>query len=266
MTERRNTHRRPGLVVITLSAIAVAFFAIPLVGMARRVAWSTLATDLTSPEALGALRLSIVCSVSATVLAVVFGLPLSWVLARVPFRGKALVRALILLPLVLPPVVGGIALLSAFAKRGMIGSHLYDWFGIQFTFSPAGVVLAETFVALPFFVITVEAALRSMDMRYEQVALSLGATRWTAFRRVTVPLVLPSLIAGGILSWARALGEFGATITFAGNVGGRTRTLPLAVYLFLESKPETAFALSLLMLAVSMCVLIAMRGRWLDQL
>ena len=168
-----------------------------------------------------------------------------------------------LLPLVLPPVVGGVALLSAFSRRGILGEHLYDWFGLQLTFTTAGAILAETFVALPFFVITVEAGLRSMDRRYEDVASSLGADRWTVFRRVTLPLVAPSLVAGAVLSWARALGEFGATITFAGNIIGRTQTLPLAVYLQLESDPDTAIALSLVLLVVSLTVIVSLRDRWL---
>lgn len=257
--------RRPPVAVVAVAALAVTIFALPLVGLLQRAAWSNLWDDLTSPEALSAIRLSVVCSLSAAALSVLLGLPLSWVLARVAFPGKAFVRALVLLPLVLPPVVGGVALLSAFSKRGIAGEHLFNWFGVQLTFSTAGVVLAETFVALPFFVITVEAALRSMDARFEQVAHTLGAGRWTTFRHVTVPLIAPSLVAGTVLSWARALGEFGATITFAGNVEGVTRTLPLAVYLFLENHPETALALSLVLLAISLVVLVSMRGRWLDR-
>lgn len=247
-----------------MAALAVALFALPLAGLVKQTAWSRLWQDLSTPEARDAMRLSLVCSTSAAALAVLLGLPLSWTLARVAFPGKSLVRALVLLPLVLPPVVGGVALLSAFAKRGIVGRHLFDWFGLQLTFSTWGVVLAETFVALPFFVITVEAALRSMDTRYEQVASTLGASRWFTFRRVTVPLIAPSLVAGVVLSWARALGEFGATITFAGNVEGETRTLPLAVYLFLETHPDTALALSLVLLAISLVVLVTMRSRWLE--
>ena len=190
-------------------------------------------------------------------------MPLAWVLARVRFPGRALVRGLVLLPLVLPPVVGGVALLTAFSRRGLLGEHLYDWFGVQLTFSTAGVVLAEAFVALPFFVITVEAGLRSMDRRYEEAATTLGARPFTVFRRVTLPMVAPSMIAGAVLSWARALGEFGATITFAGNIVGRTQTLPLAVYQELVTDPDVAVALSLVLLAVSLTVIVSMRDRWL---
>jgi molybdate transport system permease protein len=257
--------RRPPIAVVAVAALAVLFFALPLLGLLRRASWSTIATDLTTPAALDALRLSLLCSLGATVLSVVLGLPLAWTLARVPFPGKAVVRALVLLPLVLPPVVGGVALLAAFSRRGLVGEPLYDWFGFQLTFTTWGAVLAETFVALPFFVITVEGALRSMDGRYEDVAATLGARRLTTFRRVTLPLILPSLVAGAVLAWARALGEFGATITFAGNIEGRTQTLPLAVYLLLESNADVAVALSLVLLAVSLLVIVLLRDRWLER-
>ncbi len=160
-------------------------------------------------------------------------------------------------------MVGGVALLAAFSRRGIVGGYLYDWFGIQLTFTTAGAILAETFVALPFFVITVEAGLRSMDRRYEDVAATLGAGRRVTFRRVTLPMIAPAVIAGTVLSWARALGEFGATITFAGNIVGRTQTLPLAVYLQLESNPDVAVALSLVLLVVSLTVIVSLRERWL---
>jgi molybdate transport system permease protein len=257
--------RRPPLAVVVVAVLAVAFFALPLVGLVKQASWSTLWDDLTSPEARSAIWLSIVCSLSATALSVFFGLPLAWTLARLPFPGKAFVRALVLLPLVLPPVVGGIALLSAFSKTGLLGQHLFDWFGLQFTFTTLGAVLAETFVALPFFVITVEAALRSMDVRYEDVAATLGAPRWTTFRRVTLPLILPSVVAGAVLSWARALGEFGATITFAGNIQGTTQTLPLSIYLLEQNRPQTAVALSLVLLALSLVVIVLLRDRWLER-
>lgn len=245
------------------AALAVAFFAVPLAALLVRAPWSSLLTNLNTPEALDAMGLSLFTSVLAAGLAVVLGLPLAWCLARVEFPGRSVVRALVLLPMVLPPVVGGVALLGAFARSAPIGGWLYDTFAVQLTFSTAGVVLAETFVALPFFVITVEAALRSMDRRYEEVASTLGANPSTTFRRVTVPMVAPSLVAGTVLAWARALGEFGATITFAGNIAGRTRTLPLAVYLELESDPEMAVSLSLVLLAVSLLVIVSLRERWL---
>ncbi|MGZ4706653.1 MAG: ABC transporter permease [Acidimicrobiales bacterium] len=259
--------RRPPILVVVVALVAVAFFALPLVGLLQKASWSTLGDDLTTAVARDALRLSLVCSLSATALSVLFGLPLAWVLARVQFPGKPLVRGLVLLPLVLPPVVGGVALLAAFSNRGLVNNWLDALFGVrvQLTFTTAGAILAETFVALPFFVITVEAALRSMDRRYEDVAATLGAGRWTAFRRVTLPMILPSVVAGAVLAWARALGEFGATITFAGNIVGRTQTLPLAVYLQLESNPDVAIALSLVLLFVSLLLIVSLRDRWLQR-
>ena len=251
------------LVAVLLALVAVAFFVLPLIALLQRAPWGEFWHDLSQPEARAAMKLSLVCSLWATALSIVFGVPLAYVLARQEFPGRALVRALVVLPMVLPPVVGGVALLYAFSvNHGLLGGWLYDTFGIQLTFSTAGAVLAETFVAMPFLVITVEAGLRSMDRRYEDAAASLGANRWTVFRRVTVPLIWPSLFAGAALAWARALGEFGATITFAGNIQGRTQTMPLAVYLFLETQQGTAIILSLVLLAVSVIVLVLLRDRW----
>jgi molybdate transport system permease protein len=241
----------------------VVFFALPLVGLLRRVPWSSLWDDLHEPAARDAVRLSIECSLWSTFFSVLFGVPLAYVLARSRFPGRSLVRALVVLPMVLPPVVGGVALLFAFQRtNGLVGGLIHDWLGFQFTFSKWGVVLAETFVAMPFLVITAEAGFRSMDRRYEDAAASLGAGRWTVFRRVTVPMVAPALVAGAALAWARALGEFGATITFAGNIQGRTQTTPLAVYLLLESNQGVAIALSLVLLAVSIVVLVSLRDHW----
>jgi molybdate transport system permease protein len=250
-------------VVLIAVGAALALLVLPIVSLLRQAAWSTLGADLTSPAALDALRLSMTTSLSATALVIALGLPLAWTLARVPFPGRAAVRALVLLPMVLPPVVGGVALLSAFSRSSPLGGWLYDQFGIQLTFSPAGVVLAESFVAMPFFVLTVEAALRSLDARYERVAAGLGASPRQVVGRVTLPLIAPAIAAGAVLAWARALGEFGATITFAGNIAGRTRTLPLAVYLALETDRESAIALSVVLLAVSFVILVALRDRWL---
>ncbi len=258
-----SSRRRPPLLVVAAASVAVLFFVLPLIGLIRRTSWSSLLDDLTTADSISALRLSLICSLSATALSVLFGMPLAWILARVSFPGRALVRGLVLLPLVLPPVVGGVALLSAFSRRGIVGEYLYDWLGIQLTFTTAGAILAETFVALPFFVITVEAGLRSMDRRYEDAATTLGARPFTVFRRVTFPLIAPTVIAGAVLSWARALGEFGATITFAGNIIGRTQTMPLAVYLQLEANPDVAIALSLVLLLVSLTVIVSLRDRWL---
>ena len=248
---------------VLAALVAFAFIVLPLVGLVQQVAWRHLWSDLSSPEATAALRLSLICSLWATAFAAILGVPLAWVLARVEFPGRAIVRALVLLPLVIPPVVGGVGLFYAFGRYGLVGQYLHDWFGVQLTFSTAGVVMAETFVAMPFLVITVEAALRSVDRRYEDAAATLGARRFTVARRVTLPLILPGLIAGAALAWARALGEFGATITFAGNIQGRTHTTPLAVYLLLESKPQVAVGLSIVLLAVCVAVLALLRERWL---
>ena len=259
--------RRPPVAVLALAGVAAAFFLLPLAGLAWRAPWRTLVDDLTTPEATTALRLSLVCSLWATLASVVAGLPLAWVLARVPFPGRRLLRALVLVPLVLPPVVGGLALLLAFGRRGLLGQVLDDWFGVTLPFTTAGAVLAETFVAMPFLVITAEAAFRNADVRFEEAARTLGAGRWTVFRRVTLPLTAPALAAGAVLAWARAVGEFGATITFAGNTPDRTTTIPLQVYLLLESgRLDSAIALSLVLLAVSVGVLALLRDRWTSAL
>lgn len=258
----RRRVRRPPATVVMVASFTTLFFALPLIGLLARARWTTLWADLTTPETLEALRLSVVCSVSAAGLSVVFGTPLAWVLARVGFPGRPLVRGLVLLPMVLPPVVGGVALLAVFSRRGPVGSWLFEVFGLQFTFTTLGAIMAATFVAMPFYVITVEAALRGMDRRVESAAASLGAGRMTVFRRVTLPAIAPSVVAGAVLAWARALGEFGATITFAGNIAGRTRTLPLAVYLALETDQQAAIALSIVLLVLSLVVLVALRDRW----
>jgi len=254
---------RPPVLFAVLAAVGVAFFVLPLVGLLSRAPWETALNDLSSPEALTALRLSFVISIAATVLALLLGVPLAWVYARVTFPGRDVVRALTTLPMILPPVVGGVALLFAFGRRGLFGEALDTLFGIRLPFTTAGAVLAATFVAMPFLVLTVEAGLRSMDRRYEDAARTLGAGRWLVFRGVTLPLIAPSVFAGAVLCWARALGEFGATITFAGNLPGTTQTLPLAVYIALETRPEVAVMLSLVLLAVSLAILIAMRDRYL---
>ena len=244
------------------AALAVGFLAIPLLGLLTETPWRELPTELTSPIVLQALRLSLICSLGAVAVSVLLGVPLAFLLARVAFPGRNLVRALTTLPMVLPPVVGGVALLLAFGRRGLVGQWLDQAFGITLPFTTAGAILAEAFVAMPFLVITCEAGLRAMDRRYEDAAATLGAGRWLTFRRVTLPLIAPSLGAGVALCWARALGEFGATITFAGNLPGVTQTMPLAVYLALETDVEAAIALSLVLLAISLAVLVALRDRW----
>jgi len=253
---------RPPLPLVVMASLGVAFFAIPLIGLLWRTPWSDLPQIVSRPVVTEALWLSLVSSVSATAIALVVGIPLAWLLARVEFPGRRLVRGLVLVPLVLPPVVGGAALLFALGRRGLVGEPLYEYTGLVLPFSLWGVVLATTFVAMPFLVITVEGALRNLDQRYEGAAASLGAGRWTVLRRVTLPMVGPSVIAGLVLTWARAFGEFGATVTFAGNLQGRTQTLPLAVFVALESDRAVALAISLLMVVVSLIVLIGLRDRW----
>ncbi len=255
--------RRAPAGLVVAAAVAVTLLGIPLVSMLWRVPWSDTWRLLTSPDSLTALRLSLVTSSCATVVALVLGVPLAWVQARVEYRGRSVVRALTMLPMVLPPVVGGVALLLAFGRRGLVGQWLDRWFGIRLPFSTAGVVLAEAFVAMPFLLLAVEAGFRSVDTGLEDAARTLGARPWTVFRRVTLPLVRPALVAGTALCWARAIGEFGATITFAGNVRGRTETMPLAIYLALQNDPRAAVVLGLLLLAVSVIVLGLMRNRWM---
>ncbi len=243
--------------------LATLFLLVPLAAMLVRTPWSGLIGILESSAALDALRLSLLCASAATAISVVLGVPLAWVLARSRTRGTTLLRALVTLPLVLPPVVGGVALLLAFGRMGVLGRYLDLGFGLTLPFTTLGVVVAEAFVAMPFLVVTVEGAFRGLDRGYEEAAATLGASRLTTFRRVTLPLVGPSLGAGAVLCWARALGEFGATITFAGNFPGRTQTMPLAVYLAMETDPDAAIALSLVLLVVSVAVLALLRDRWL---
>jgi len=249
-----------------VAVLGAAFFVVPLVGLVWRAPWGEVVHELARSEVRDALRLSLVTSAAATALAVVLGVPLAWVQARAAFPGRSLLRAVTTLPVVLPPVAGGVALLLAFGRRGLIGQWLDRGLGLHLPFSTAGVVVAETFVAMPFLVLTMEGALRSLDGSLEDAARSLGAGPWTVFRRVTLPLVRPSLAAGAVLCWARALGEFGATITFAGNVPGRTETVPLAVFVALQRSPDAAIALSLVLVTVSVAVLVALRGRWLGAL
>ena len=243
--------------------IAVLFLLVPLIGLLARAPWRGLPQLLAEPEIREALRLSLLCATLATGISLLVGVPLAWVLARSTLPGISLLRALVTLPLVLPPVVGGVALLLTLGRTGLIGQYLDAWFGITLPFTTAGVVVAETFVAMPFLVVTVEGALRSSNRGLEEAAATLGSGPFATFRRVTLPLIGPSLLAGSVLCWARALGEFGATITFAGNFPGRTQTMPLAVYLALERDLDAAIALSLVLLLVSIAVLALLRERWL---
>lgn len=259
---RPRTRTRTPVALALPALLAIAFLLLPLVGILARTSWGDLLDHLTSPRATEALYLSLVVSFWALLLALVLGVPLAWLLARTDFPGKAVVRSLVLLPMVLPPTVGGVALLLAFGRRGLLGPWLEDTFGVTLPFHTAGAVMAATFVSMPFLVISLEGTLAGLRPRYEETAASLGASPVRVFRTVTLPMVAPGLAAGAALTWARALGEFGATITFAGNLPGETQTLPLRVYLLLQDSPEAATSVSLLLLVIAMGMLIALRGRW----
>ncbi|MFI2363375.1 ABC transporter permease [Promicromonospora sp. NPDC019610] len=247
---------------IFVPAVAgAAFVLLPLAAIVLRTPWSRFLELLVSPAATEALLLSLRTSGTSTLLCVVFGVPMALVLARTSFRGQGVLRSLVLLPLVLPPVVGGIALLYTFGRRGLLG-ETFEVLGLQIAFSTTAVVLAQTFVALPFLVVSLEGALRTAGQRYEVVAATLGARPTTVFRRVTLPLVLPGLVSGAVLAFARSLGEFGATITFAGSLQGVTRTLPLEIYLRRETDAQAAVALSLVLVVVAILVIgFARQGR-----
>jgi molybdate transport system permease protein len=260
---RRDPNGRLPLVAIAVAGVTVMFFALPFIGLVWRAPWSRAWDVLTTDSVRTALLLSVQTSLWATALSVAFGVPLAWLLARVEFPGRGVVRALCTLSMVLPPVVGGVALFFSFGRRGLFGQYLDRWFGLTLPFTTKGAVLAQTFVAMPFLILTVEAALRQLDRRLEDAARTLGGSKWYVFRRVTLPAVRPAVVAGAVLAWARALGEFGATITFAGNFPGTTQTMPLATYLALESNPEEALILSLVLVAVSFAVLVGLRDRWL---
>jgi molybdate transport system permease protein len=265
-TIKKRSRREPKqlgapLLIAAPATIGMALLLIPLIALLVRAPWRGMGRLLSDQSVLTALRLSLECATAAMLISLLLGVPLAWVLARVRFRGIGLLRALVTLPLVLPPVVGGLALLLALGRHGIVGHYLDSWFGVTLPFTTAGVIVAEVFVAMPFLVVTVEGALRSADTDLEEAAATLRASRMTILRRITLPLIGPSLLAGSALAWARALGEFGATITFAGNFPGTTQTMPLAVYNALETDPEAAIALSLLLLLVAALVLVLLRDR-----
>lgn len=253
---------RPPVTLVVLGAIGASLFVLPLVGLLARTPWGELGDILRDDVVVDALRLSLITSIAAAAASTLLGVPLAWLLARTKFRGRSIVRAIVTLPMVLPPVVGGAALLFALGRRGVVGEPIEAATGFVLPFSTWGVIVANTFVAMPFLVVTVEGALSSLDGRREAAAATLGASPLTVFRRVTLPMIAPSLRAGVVLAWARALGEFGATVTFAGNLQGRTQTLPLAVFVTLDSDRDAAIAMSLVMVTVSIVVLLALRGRW----
>ena len=254
---------RAPLALVVPAAIAVAVLVVPLVAMVVTTDLGSLPDALTSTAAREALWLSVLTSTAAMVVCLVVGLPLAWLLARVEFTGRRLLRALVIVPMVLPPVVAGIALRSAFGRSGLLGEPLLNATGFAFPYTTWGVVLSHVFVSLPFVVVSIEGGLRTSGPQYDAAAATLGAGRWTTFRRVTVPLALPGIAAGMVLGWARSLGEFGATITFNGNYPGTTQTMPTLIYVQRQADQNGALALSLLMLLVSVAVLAALRDRWL---
>ena len=242
------------------AALGLALIVLPVAGLFTRVDPIRLPALLTSPAALDALELSVWTGLISTALSLLLGTPLAVVLARSRMRGLRVVRALVLLPLVLPPVVGGLALLYLLGRTGPLGGVL-EAAGIALPYTTAAVVLAQTFVAMPFLVVGLEGALRTAGGRYERVAATLGAGPWLAFRRVTLPLLLPALGSSLVLTFARALGEFGATITFAGSLRGTTRTLPLAIYTTAQTDVDAAVAMSLLLVVVALLVIVIARPR-----
>lgn len=256
-------HSRVPVLIWILATVALALFFVPLLSLVIRAPWSDFVQTLSSGVVHDALKLSLVCSVIATMFCVVIGIPCAWVLAYSSLPGKSVFRALCTLSMVLPPVVSGVALIAALGRRGVVGQFLFSWWGIQIPFTVVAVVIAETFVALPFVILTVDAALRQLDPVFEESARIHGATNWYSFRRVILPSIRPAVIAGVVLAWARALGEFGATITFAGNLQGRTQTVPSAVFLALERNRGEAIMLSLILVAVSLLVLVSLRDRWI---
>ncbi len=243
-----------------LAVFGILLLVVPFVGLLTRVPWTRFGGDLADSST--AVRLSVVVSLGAALVAAAVGIPLGWILARGKFRGKGWLRAVILLPIVLPPVAAGAALLASLGRRGFLGSLIDDWFGVTFPFTTLGAIIAASFVSVPFVALVAEAGFRGVDPAYEEVSATLGATAWRRFRRIALPQAAPALVAGAVLGWARALGEFGATVTFAGNLDGRTQTLPLLIFFELQSDPDAAFSLSLILVAVSIAVLVAARQAW----
>ena len=259
----RGGAERPPWPVVALAAVGLAFFALPFAGLLVKAPWRSVGGLFGDTTVQSALRLSLMTSIIATAVSVALGLPVAWLLARSGLPGTRWLRALCTLSMVLPPVVAGVALFLALGRRGLVGGPLYDHFGIVVPFSSAAVVIAQVFVAMPFFILTVEAAIRSLDPAPEEAASTLGGSSWFVFTRITLPAVRPAMVSGAVLTWARALGEFGATITFAGSFPGTTRTMPLVTYLALETNPDRAVLLAMVLVAISFGVLVSLRGTWL---
>ncbi|GAA2007328.1 ABC transporter permease [Nocardioides kribbensis] len=249
--------------LVVPGAVAAALLVVPLVTLVLDTPWGDFLDQLGSAPVLAALRITALTSAVTVLACLVLGTPLAWLLARVDFAGRSVLRAAVAVPLVLPPVVAGVALVTALGRNGVVGSLLRETTGLTVPFTTTAVVIAHTFVAMPFYVLSVEGALRTAGERYDVVAATLGATRWHAFRRVTLPLAMPGVVAGAVLAWARSLGEFGATITFAGNFPGTTQTMPSLIYTQLQADPAVARTLSMILLLVSVGVLAGLRNRWL---
>ncbi len=258
----RTVRRETSAPLLVLGVVGALVFVLPLASILIRAPWRSVEDLFTSGPVRSALWLSMSTSIVATLISVVLGVPLAWLLARSGIPGRSVLRAVCTLSMVLPPVVAGVALFLALGRRGLVGRLLDEWFGVTLPFSAPAVVLAQVFVAMPFLVLTVDAALEQLDVRYEDAARTLGGSEWYVFHRVTLPAIRPALATGAVLTWARALGEFGATITFAGSLPGVTRTMPLEAYLALESDPDRAVLLSLVLVTISFAVLYALRGRW----
>jgi molybdate transport system permease protein len=245
------------------AALAAALLVVPLVTLVVGTPWGSLVQQLGTSAVRDALRITALASLATVVACLLLGTPLAWLLARVDFPGRSVLRAAVAVPLVLPPVVAGVALTTALGRNGALGSLLRETTGLTIPYTTTAVVIAHTFVSMPFYVLAVEGALRASGEQYDVVAATLGADRWTTFRRVTLPLAMPGVLAGAVLAWARSLGEFGATITFAGNFPGTTQTMPSLIYTELQADPEVAKTLSMILLLVSLVVLAALRNRWL---
>jgi molybdate transport system permease protein len=257
------THLRGRGILLSLATLATALILVPLAGMLLRAPWSDWPRYLTDPIVWPAIRLSLITTVATVAISMVLGTPLAWLLSRADGRAANWLRALVTVPVVLPPVVGGVALLLAYGRNGVVGAPLFEAFGLRLPFTPSAVVLAQVFVSLPFYVLSVEGAMRGVDRRYAQVAATLGSGPLRTFLQVGLPLAAPGIAAGAALAWARSLGEFGATITFAGNFAGETQTAPLAIYVALQGNPDAAVALSVAMLVVAVLILGLLRGQWL---
>ena len=264
MTARR---RAGGLIQVGLpvwiylpAMIGAMLVIVPLVAILLKIDWPHFIPLITSESSRAALVLSLKTAAASTAVCVMIGVPMALVLARGKFPGQSILRALVLLPLVLPPVVGGIALLYTFGRQGLLG-HQLEVLGIRIAFSTTAVILAQSFVSLPFLVVSLEGALRTAGNNYESIAATLGGRPTTVLRTVTLPLVIPGLMSGAVLAFARSLGEFGATLTFAGSLQGVTRTLPLEIYLQRETDPDAAVALSLLLIVVAAIIVVASAAR-----